>query len=58
MMKMQRPVVLDCICGLGLVEPAETAPSKPNVISMLTDDQGALDANCYGSEDLYYTCHG
>ena len=26
---------------------------KPNVVIFLTDDQGTLDANCYGSEDLY-----
>ena len=26
---------------------------KPNVIIIYTDDQGTLDANCYGSEDLY-----
>ncbi len=26
---------------------------KPNVIIFFTDDQGTLDANCYGSKDLY-----
>lgn len=26
---------------------------KPNVVIILTDDQGTLDANCYGSGDLY-----
>ena len=26
---------------------------KPNVVVFLTDDQGTLDANCYGSEDLF-----
>lgn len=26
---------------------------KPNVILFFTDDQGTLDANCYGSKDLY-----
>jgi arylsulfatase A len=25
---------------------------KPNVVLLLTDDQGTLDANCYGSSDL------
>ena len=25
---------------------------KPNVIVILTDDQGSIDLNCYGSEDL------
>jgi arylsulfatase A-like enzyme len=28
------------------------AVPRPNVIVMLTDDQGTLDANCYGSTDL------
>ena len=27
--------------------------SKPNVVIFLTDDQGTLDAHCYGSTDLY-----
>lgn len=51
--------------GLGLMGIAVTAWSgplatvnqgnsrKPNVILFYTDDQGALDANCYGSKDLY-----
>jgi len=26
---------------------------KPNVVIFFTDDQGTLDANCYGSKDLY-----
>ena len=26
---------------------------KPNVVIFLTDDQGTLDAHCYGSQDLY-----
>lgn len=31
---------------------SSAAAQKPNVIVMLTDDQGTLDANCYGSTDL------
>ena len=31
----------------------ETDPRRPNVVIFFTDDQGTLDANCYGSEDLY-----
>jgi arylsulfatase A-like enzyme len=26
---------------------------RPNVVILFTDDQGTLDANCYGSRDLY-----
>ena len=28
------------------------AAGKPNVVILFTDDQGTLDANCYGSTDL------
>ena len=52
------------ILGLALVSlmvPGCTRKSKehqpseqpPNVLVFLTDDQGTLDANCYGSQDLY-----
>ena len=33
--------------------PAFAQERKPNVVIILTDDQGTLDANCYGSSDLY-----
>ena len=26
--------------------------APPNVVLIYTDDQGSLDANCYGSKDL------
>jgi len=33
---------------------AQRAPSRrPNVIIIFTDDQGTLDLNCYGSDDLH-----
>jgi arylsulfatase A-like enzyme len=31
---------------------AAAAEKRPNVVVLLTDDQGTLDANCYGSTDL------
>ncbi len=31
---------------------AAATPEKPNVLIIYTDDQGSVDANCYGSHDL------
>lgn len=33
----------------------ESKPEKPNVLIIYTDDQGAVDLNCYGSTDLVTT---
>ncbi|MDR1719707.1 MAG: sulfatase-like hydrolase/transferase [Dysgonamonadaceae bacterium] len=38
--------------GLGLVPLSLFAQTKPNVILILTDDQGSIDLNCYGAKDL------
>ena len=38
--------------GCALLSAASAA-RKPNVIIFYTDDQGTLDANCYGSKDLF-----
>lgn len=40
--------LLGCLC-LG---SAQARDSKPNVIIIYTDDQGSLDAGCYGATDL------
>ncbi len=37
----------------AIAAPAFCQERKPNVVIILTDDQGTLDANCYGSSDLY-----
>ncbi|MDP7017589.1 MAG: sulfatase-like hydrolase/transferase [Pirellulaceae bacterium] len=37
---------------LSLGETGWTAESRPNVVILFTDDQGTLDANCFGSTDL------
>ena len=33
--------------------PPLAEPPRPNVVIFLTDDQGTLDVNCYGSKDLH-----
>jgi arylsulfatase A-like enzyme len=42
-------VLLLVLCVLPL---ALKAAPRPNVVILFTDDQGTLDANCYGSTDL------
>ncbi len=44
-------VSLILVCLLADVVAAAEQP--PNVVIFFTDDQGTLDANCYGSTDLY-----
>lgn len=39
-------------CGFFLLAPALRA-ARPNVVIFYTDDQGTLDARCYGSDDLH-----
>ena len=37
----------------GCNKVAELEASKPNIIIILTDDQGSIDVNCYGAKDLH-----
>jgi arylsulfatase A len=37
---------------VGSCLSVDAKPSRPNVVILFTDDQGTLDANCYGSTDL------
>jgi arylsulfatase A len=40
------------LLALGLFPSATAADRRPNVIVILTDDQGSIDAHCYGARDL------
>lgn len=45
--------ILPALCFLSVLSGSLSAAEKPNVVIFFTDDQGTLDANCYGSTDLY-----
>ena len=47
-MPTRSSIILLCLLALGSIAPA----AQPNVVILFTDDQGTLDANCYGSTDL------
>ena len=48
-MKTLLPIL---ICFAWLLAGPLTAKQQPNVILIYSDDQGSIDANCYGSKDL------
>ena len=45
-------VLISMLYAVGLPPAARAAGRKPNVILIFTDDQGSIDANCYGAKDL------
>jgi arylsulfatase A len=45
--------ILPGCTGASRERVGTTAREKPNILLIYTDDQGTLDANCFGSEDLY-----
>ncbi len=54
-LKYVNRMVIAIVCS-GYVSlyaaPSKADSRKPNVVIFFTDDQGTLDANCYGSKDL------
>lgn len=46
------PGMLGMLACLPLTGAAQEPPRRPNVVIFLTDDQGSVDLNCYGSHDL------
>lgn len=49
-MRQTLPILAFTLLVTTTTVPAEERP--PNVVILFTDDQGTLDANCYGSADL------
>jgi arylsulfatase A-like enzyme len=47
---MRKLSLLTLLCFLAFLDSVHA--SQPNVVILFTDDQGTLDANCYGSTDL------
>jgi arylsulfatase A-like enzyme len=45
-------VLAASLLAVGLASVCMAAAERPNVIVILTDDQGSVDARCYGSQDL------
>jgi arylsulfatase A-like enzyme len=45
-------LILPAFIGLLAASPITAAERRPNVIVILSDDQGSVDAHCYGAKDL------
>ncbi|MCR9116634.1 MAG: sulfatase-like hydrolase/transferase [bacterium] len=46
------PIYLVIVALFVVFTPVSVFARKPNVVIFLTDDQGTLDANCFGAADL------
>jgi arylsulfatase A-like enzyme len=54
-MKSPRILVALLLASIAALHAADSSnpPRKPNVIFIVTDDEGAADAGCYGAKDLF-----
>ena len=46
------PVILLIFCCSPSLAASQTEEVRPNIVLILTDDQGSVDMNCYGATDL------
>jgi len=46
-------IAFGCLASLSVVAQQQKAKGRPNVLIIYTDDQGTLDAHCYGANDLF-----
>jgi hypothetical protein len=53
MQLLNKTIISSLVFSFGTIQGAEKPKTaKPNVISIYTDDQGAIDLNCFGATDL------
>ena len=47
------PLTAICLFAIAVAATSLAAADRPNVLIIYSDDQGTLDAGCYGSEDIH-----
>ncbi len=47
------PLSAICLFAIAVAATSLAAADRPNVLIIYSDDQGTLDAGCYGSEDIH-----
>ena len=51
-LRFATPLLSVVALGFSVLSSTAASPEKPNVLIIYTDDQGSVDAGCYGSDDL------